>query len=179
MQGTYTPTYTSWVLQLSIGLAVLVSYTALRLAGRGHAREHAPGWLIGGALALGIGIWSVHFLSMLAMRLPIQLTYDVPSLTISLVVAVMNAGFARAFVSRPRPGALQLVSAATLMGCGMATTHWLGIASIRIVPSLSYDLTLLATSVAIAILASLAALWTAFRLRTVGSLRTSISRAAA
>jgi diguanylate cyclase len=180
MQGTYTPTYTSWVVQLSIGLAVLVSYTALRLAGRTtHAREHALVWLTGGALAMGIGMWSVHFLSMLSLRLPIQLTYDVASLAISLIVAVMTAGFALAFIRRPRPGTLQLLSAATLLGCGMATTHYLGMASIRIVPSLSYDPSLFATSVAIAILASLASLWLMFRLRTCGGVRESLSRAGA
>src|SRR5215510_4429244 len=78
MQGTYTP----WLVCLSITVAVVVSYTALSLASRvatnGGAGSRA--WLIGGATAMGVGIWSMHFIGMLALSLPIHLTY---SLTIT------------------------------------------------------------------------------------------------
>jgi diguanylate cyclase len=174
MQGTYTP----WVVSLSIGLAILVSYCALRLAGRiAHARTDGLAWLIAGALAMGIGMWSVHCLGMLALRLPIQLTYDLATMAISLLVAIITCGFALAFVSRSRPGALRLLGAATLMGCGIAATHYIGMSSIRIVPAPSYDATRVAASLAIAIVASLAALWLTFRLRVAHTWSLSLARA--
>src|SRR5690349_16155436 len=87
---------------LSYIVAVMASYTALDLAGRvtaaqGRARRV---WLLGGAFAMGAGIWSMHFTGMLAFSLPIALTYDVPVVLLSLVVAMIASGFALFIASR-------------------------------------------------------------------------------
>jgi len=73
--------YNTWLVALSVGVAMLVSYTALRLAARVATSERPSTrlWLVTGALAMGIGIWSMHFIGMLAFSLPIPLAYSVPS----------------------------------------------------------------------------------------------------
>jgi NO-binding membrane sensor protein with MHYT domain len=76
MDATYNP----WLVTLSIAIAVLASYTALDLASRVAASKGrvAKYWLIGGAFSMGIGIWSMHFIGMLAFHLPVPLAYDIP-----------------------------------------------------------------------------------------------------
>src|SRR5262245_7115086 len=99
MQGTYT----SWLVWLSIAVAVVVSYTALTLASRaaspGVSGSSRP-WLIGGATVLGIGIWSMHFIGMLALSLPIHLTYSLSTTALSLMIAIGISAFALMMVGR-------------------------------------------------------------------------------
>jgi NO-binding membrane sensor protein with MHYT domain len=92
MQGTYN----DWLVALSIVLSVLVSYTALKLAARVAEADRSASrlWLVGGATAMGVGIWSMHFIGMLAFSLPIPLTYDVPTTLFSLLIAIVTSGFA-------------------------------------------------------------------------------------
>src|SRR5450631_246370 len=87
-------TYNIWLVALSVAVAVLVSYTALSLAARVAAAKAAAArvWLICGAITMGIGIWSMHFIGMLAYSLPIGLRYDVPTTLLSLVIAVLTSG---------------------------------------------------------------------------------------
>src|SRR5690554_4218279 len=98
MQGTYT----SWMVCLSIAVAIVVSYTSLNLASRiSSARGRAAAaWLAGGTLSMGIGIWSVHFIAVLALELPIQVTYDLPITIVSLCISLGTSGFALALVGR-------------------------------------------------------------------------------
>src|SRR5262245_57653322 len=86
MRGTYNP----WLVCLSVLVAILVSYTALNLAVRvsGANRRFARLWFAGGAIAMGGGIWSMHFIGMLAFSLPILLAYDVTTTLQSLAIAV-------------------------------------------------------------------------------------------
>src|SRR5450755_3010719 len=93
--------YNHWLVGLSIVVAVLVSYTALRLAAR-VATSEAQGsriWLGIGAIAMGVGIWSMHFVGMLAFSLPIPIAYDVSTTLASLAVAIVTSGFALAITS--------------------------------------------------------------------------------
>jgi diguanylate cyclase (GGDEF)-like protein len=177
MQGTYTP----WLVYLSIAVAVVVSYTALKLATRvSRARDFsAAAWLGCGALAMGFGIWAMHFIGMLALRLPIRLTYDVAMTLLSLAIAVVTSGFALVIVSRSTSSVGKLAAAAVVMGTGIATMHYTGMHGIRIVPGISYDPVLLIASVAIAIVASFVALWLAFNLREGGSWQMLLARIAA
>src|SRR5208337_2402638 len=71
-------TYNSWLVGLSIGVAILVSFTSLRLASRVAESKGSAGraWLILGAFSMGVGIWAMHFIGMLAFSLPIQLRYQ-------------------------------------------------------------------------------------------------------
>ena len=158
--------YNTWLVALSIVVAMLVSYTALRLAARvatGEARS-ARVWLAAGAFAMGVGIWSMHFIGMLALSVPIQLTYDVPTTLASLAIAIATSGFALSITTR-RLNTLRLGASALVMGAGIALMHYVGMAAIAIVPIVTYDPTLVAASVLIAVVASFVALWLFHRLR--------------
>jgi len=162
-----TGTYNSWLVLFSIIVAVYVSHTALSLSAR-VARvnsESAGSWLLGGAVAMGCGIWSMHFIGMLAFSLPIPLSYDIPLTAGSLVIAIAISGFALLVASRPDISMVHLTVAAIVMGLGISAMHYAGMAAIEIEPMVSYEPGLMAASIGIAIVASFAALWLFFRLR--------------
>src|ERR1700691_2031517 len=159
--------YHHWLVALSIAVAVLVSYTALRLAARVAATEGnaARIWLGIGAVVMGVGIWSMHFIGMLALSLPIQLAYDIPTTLLSLSVAIVTSGFALAATGGRHLTMYRLGGAAVVMGAGISTMHYMGMAAIMIVPAISYDVLLVALSILIAVTASFVALWLFFHLR--------------
>ncbi|SEE75016.1 putative bifunctional diguanylate cyclase/phosphodiesterase [Pseudomonas kilonensis] len=161
--GSYSPALVS----ISLFVAVLASYTALDLAGRiATAQGRATHlWMTGGALAMGVGIWSMHFIGMLAFSLPVELGYDISITALSLLVAILSSGFALWLVSQPRLPAWQLAFGALIMGAGISTMHYTGMAALRMQPGIDYDPTLFGASLVIAVGASAAALWIAFRLR--------------
>ena len=95
-------TYNAWLVALSYLIAVVASFTALELGSRVtlSARRAARIWLIAGAFAMGIGIWSMHFVGMLAFHLGVPLAYDVPITLISLVPAVATSALALVAMGR-------------------------------------------------------------------------------
>lgn len=148
---------------LSILIAALASYSALDLATRmraasGKARR---AWLVAAAIAMGGGIWSMHFVGMLAFSLPgTEISYD-PYLTVlSLVIPIVVAGAAFAVVGR-RPQAL--LASGFAMGLGISAMHYAGMAAMRMAAFITYDPWWVALSIAIAIGAAVVALWLAFR----------------
>ncbi|BCJ07314.1 EAL domain-containing protein [Pseudomonas sp. AA27] len=159
--------YSSSLVLISLCVAILASYTALDLTGRiATAKGRAVYlWMGGGAFAMGIGIWSMHFIGMLAFSLPIELGYDTALTALSLLIAVASSGFALWLVSQPKLPWLQLAFGALIMGTGIACMHYMGMAALRMQPGIDYDPTLFGASLAIAVGASAAALWIAFRLR--------------
>jgi diguanylate cyclase len=162
--------YNYGLVMVSLLVAILASYTALTLALRIRVATpaSAPGWLLGGGLAMGIGIWAMHFLGMLAMALPIEITYDVSVTLLSLIIAIVVSTFALHIASRERVGALPLVAAAIAMGMGICSMHYVGMAAIEITPPIRYSFLWVAASFAIAMAASFAALGIAFTRRTDG-----------
>ncbi|NWL06210.1 putative bifunctional diguanylate cyclase/phosphodiesterase [Pseudomonas hunanensis] len=162
-----TGSYSSSLVLISLCVAILASYTALDLTGRiATAKGRAAYlWMGGGALAMGIGVWSMHFIGMLAFSLPIDLGYDLALTAFSLLIAVLSSGFALWLVSQPSLPALQLGLGALIMGAGIACMHYTGMAALRMLPGIDYDPTLFGASLLIAVGASAAALWIAFRLR--------------
>ncbi|MBX6689518.1 EAL domain-containing protein [Pseudomonas sp. USTB-Z] len=162
-----TGSYSSSLVLISLCVAILASYTALDLTGRiATAKGRAAClWMGGGALAMGIGVWSMHFIGMLAFSLPIDLGYDLALTAFSLLIAVLSSGFALWLVSQPSLPALQLGFGALIMGAGIACMHYTGMAALRMLPGIDYDPTLFGASLLIAVGASAAALWIAFRLR--------------
>ena len=177
MHATYNP----WLVSLSIVVAIAVAYTALRLAGRVAEAEGAGGrlWLIGGAVSMGIGIWSMHFVGMLAFSVPIPLRYNVPITIASLLIAMLTSGFALAIASRPNLSFGRLAVGSVFMGAGICAMHYTGMAAIQITPMIVYDPLLFAASIAIAVINSFVALWLFFRLRTGQSWRMQWARAGA
>lgn len=161
--GSYSPS----LVVISLFVAILASYTALDLAGRlATARGRAVYvWMTGGALAMGVGVWSMHFIGMLALRLPFALGFDLGITALSLLIAVLSSGFALWLVSQPRLPAWQLAFGALIMGAGISSMHYTGMAAMRMTPGIDYDPTLFGASLLIAVIASGAALWIAFNLR--------------
>jgi diguanylate cyclase len=155
---------------VSLVVAILASYTALTLALRIRVATPAaaPAWLLGGGFAMGIGIWAMHFVGMLALSLPVEIGYDVSITLLSLIIAIVVSTFALHIASRERVGALPLVSAGIAMGMGICAMHYVGMAAIEIAPPIRYDFLWVAASFAIAMAASFAALGVAFTSREDG-----------
>ncbi len=159
--------YSPALVLISLCVAILASYTALDLSGRiATARGRTQYlWIAGGALAMGFGVWSMHFIGMLALQLPLALGYDLGLTLWSLLVAILSSGFALWLVSQPRLPALQLLFGALIMGAGISAMHYSGMAALRMQPGIDYDPALFGLSLVIAVGASAAALSIAFRLR--------------
>ncbi len=163
-------THDKLLVAVSLLVAILASYTALDMAERINttASQHiraARFWLAGGALAMGLGIWSMHFIGMLALRLPIALGFDAWITFLSLLIAIGISGFALWIVTRPELPSRRLLGSALFMGLGIASMHYTGMAALRMQPGIAYDPLLFLVSVLIAFAASGVALWIAFSLR--------------
>jgi len=181
MQGTYDV----GLVLTSILVATLASYAALNLASRVTSGEGSRLWLVGGAIAMGFGIWSMHFIGMLAFSLPIPLAYD-PAITLaSLAIAIVTSGIALAVVaqmailSETEIDVPILVAGGVIMGAGICGMHYTGMAAMRMSPPIQYTPSLFALSMVIAVSASLVALWLAFTLRVGDARRLSWYRLAA
>jgi two-component system sensor histidine kinase/response regulator len=168
--------YSISLVLLSFGIAIIASYVALDLAQRVqsslkriHRGEHHFDprlWLLGGAVAMGTGIWSMHFIGMLAFRLPLSVNYNVSATLLSLVYAIVASGIALWLLSRPS-NPLLLLGGGVSMGIAIAWMHYSGMAAMQLQATLHYDFKVVGLSVAIAIGASLAALWLSFRLQNL------------
>jgi NO-binding membrane sensor protein with MHYT domain/signal transduction histidine kinase len=152
---------------LSVVIAIQASYAALDLArrvtsARGKTRLL---WLTGGSIAMGLGIWSMHYIGMLAFRLPIAVQYDWPTVVVSLIAAILASAVALFVVSRPRMGVTRALLGSVLMGGGIAAMHYIGMEAMRMPAMCRYSTGLVALSVLLAIVISLVALWLTFHSR--------------
>lgn len=152
---------------LSVVVAILAAYTALEIAGRINSSQGraANYWLAGGAGAMGIGIWSMHFIGMLAFSLPIPIGYDPLITLLSLLIAISSSAFALWVGCQNTLSSKRLVGSAILLGSGIVSMHYTGMAAMQMVPGIEYVGWLVALSIAIAILASGIALWITFHIR--------------
>jgi diguanylate cyclase len=165
MVGIYNPL----LVCLSLVVAFLASYTAMELSGGLNALGGAtrrPLWLVGGALSMGVGIWSMHFIGMLAFSLPIAVGYDLSITGASLLLAFSVSFVALTTASRGSLSRARLCAAGTLMGIGIAGMHFTGMYAMRMSPEIDYSIGKVVLSIGVAITASIAALWLAFTLRT-------------
>jgi diguanylate cyclase len=163
--------YDNALVLLSIVVAVMASYTALDLAGRitQSSGRSAVWWLIGGSVSMGAGIWSMHFIGMLAFELPIPILYDAWITAGSLLIAIATSAYALSVASRSALGRGSLFAAGLVMGGGIAAMHYTGMAAMRMAPPIDYDPALFAASIGIAVVAATAALWLAFTFRSTTS----------
>ncbi len=154
-------TYDLNLVLLSIIIAILSAYTALDLAERitTTQKQASLAWLIAGASSLGIGIWSMHFVGMLAFNLPVSVSYDIWIMGASVLPAILASGLALFLASRAVLPLYHLLGTSLLMGAGISTMHYLGMAAMRLPAIAHYNWQLVTLSVAIAITVSFIALW--------------------
>lgn len=150
---------------LSVMLAIAASFTALDLAGRvphssGRARA---GWLAIAAFVLGGGIWAMHFVAMLALHVGMPVSYDLGLTALSLGIAVVATGAALSCVSHRGIKPAGLVLAGVFMGLAIVGMHYTGMLAMQVPGTISYDPLFAGAAVVLAVGASTAALWLAFR----------------
>jgi len=176
VNGHYQPL----LVVVSILVGILASYTALSLVmrvrqARGHARYV---WVAGGAMAMGSGIWAMHFVGMQAFRLPLPIAFDATTTFVSWLLPVVSSGLAlwqlRFQTVRPR----HLAASALLMGIAINAMHYTGMASLQMRPAITYSPWLFALSVVIAIGASALALQIGMRMQEHGRSRYTLQLAA-
>jgi PAS domain S-box-containing protein len=159
--------YNYALVTLSVLIAIFASYAALDLAGRVTAARGwtRAVWLLGGAGAMGIGIWSMHYIGMLAFILPIPVAYHWPTVLLSLFAAILASVVALGVVSRQKMGWFRALAGSVLMGAGIASMHYIGMAAMRLPAFCQFNSFIVILSVMFAVLISLAALWITFHFR--------------
>ncbi len=141
---------------LSVVVAVIGSFAALTHAQRmresiGHMKTM---WMLTGSFTLGLSIWSMHFIGMLAMHLPIPIAFDL-TLTLLSVFPAIAAALPGFWVLRnAHPGFGRMMASAMLMGAGITLMHYTGMAALRMSPAIQYSTPIFILSVIIAVAAS-------------------------
>lgn len=161
----------SWdpvLIVISYLVAFIASFVALDSAGKIplSSRKAALFWRIAGGVTLGIGIWSMHFIGMLSMQMPMMMSYDLWLTLASLGVAVVASTTALDIaVTGKKLSPFRLIFATTLLSAGVVSMHYIGMAALMLDGSIIWDRRIVGLSVVIAVVASGTALWLAFRLR--------------
>ncbi len=163
------PSYNPWGVVASILIATLASYVTLDLARRVRSSDRtvARSWWIGGSFAMGTGIWSMHFVGMLAFSLPVALGYTLTLTAGSWVAAVLTSATALGIASLGSITLRRVVVGALVMGLGICAMHYTGMAALDMAPGIVWSPLLVLASALIAVAASAAALTIFFWLRTV------------
>lgn len=157
-----------WLVVISLIIAFIASFTALDTAGRVANSQgwKAKSWLFSGGIAMGIGVWAMHFIGMLAMMFPMTMHYDMGFTLSSLgIVIVASIGALQQVVSHAHLSWGRLLRGAGLLGSGVVGMHYLGMAALMVRPGITWNPWLVTLSVVIAYAASGVALWLAFHLR--------------
>lgn len=152
---------------LSVLIAILSSWAALDLGGRVTAARGRIRflWLTGGSLAMGMGIWAMHYVGMLAFFLPIPVLYDWPTVLLSLLAADAASFIALFIVSRRSMGILSIVFGGLLMGAGISSMHYVGMDAMRLSAMCQWSVPLITLSVVLSVVISWVGLWLTFHLR--------------
>jgi two-component system, sensor histidine kinase and response regulator len=163
--------YDDRLVALSIAIAILAAYAAVDLSGRmtvacGRSRL---AWLCGGAFAMGIGIWSMHYMGMEAFRLPVLVRYDWPTVVLSMVAAILASAVALFVVTRTRLSAPAALVGSVLMGGGIASMHYIGMHAMRLPAVCVYSRGVVALSILLGIVISFLAIRLTFAVRDEGS----------
>ncbi|ABK44956.1 multi-sensor hybrid histidine kinase [Magnetococcus marinus MC-1] len=159
--AVYEGIYDPLLVTLSVLIAVFAAYTAFQLSSRLRDSENAKvllAWRAGGALALGMGIWAMHFVGMLAFRLECGVAYDLWITFISILPGFGAAWLALGVLGRATLSWPLLVSRGVVMGAGIGTLHYTGMAALQMDAILRYDPWLFMLSVVVAILLAVVAL---------------------
>lgn len=160
-------TYDPLLILLSVVIAILGAYAGLRLA-RGLLRQGGTlrkALLSAAAVTIGGGIWSMHFVGMLALELPVTINYDVLLTLVSALVSILVTGVGLSIASYGEASLRRLAAAGVFMGLGISSMHYIGMAAVRANCVIGYSYGLVAASVLVGIAAASLALWLAFNLK--------------
>jgi NO-binding membrane sensor protein with MHYT domain/two-component sensor histidine kinase len=159
-------TYDPVLVALSILVAMAGSYTALVVAARLATKRGTEAWIWGAtsAVTMGGGIWSMHFIGMLAFTVPVPVAFDLELTLLSLLLPILVTGIGFSVVNRRGTAPRYLLTSGTLMGLGIVSMHYTGMAAMRMPAEIAWRKEYVLASILIAIAASIAALWLAFRL---------------
>lgn len=158
--------YNIRLVALSYIVAVLASYVALNLVGRLRAEDNARAklyWLVGGAFTMGAGIWSMHFIGMLAFIMPMPMEFDFNWTAASLLMAMLASGFALFILQKKDYSVYHLAIGGFILGLAISTMHYMGMEGMKIHANIHYLPGLFFLSVGIGIAAAEAALWLALQ----------------
>jgi two-component system, sensor histidine kinase and response regulator len=158
--STLIGTYNYPLVFVSIAIANLAACAALDLSGRvtaAHGRARSA-WLCGGAFAMGIGIWSMHYVGMAAFQLSIPVRYDWPTVLLSMAAAILASAVALFVVSREKLTTGATITGSVLMGSGIATMHYIGMDAMRLAAMCVYSYKVVALSILLGIVISLVAI---------------------
>lgn len=166
--NTFPISYDLNLVSLSVVIAICTAYTMVSLSERVAQSKGwvQAGWLLGGSCSLGAGIWSMHFVGMLAVRLPVSIHYSPTVVAISMLPAILASGVAIWLAGRQILPAIKLVCASLLMGVGIATMHYTGMSAMRISAEIHYNPPRVLLSISVAAGLSLIALWITHRLQS-------------
>jgi two-component system sensor histidine kinase/response regulator len=164
---TLASSYDHQLVALSVLIAICASYAALDLGGRVTASRNIARqiWLGAGATAMGLGIWSMHYIGMLAFQLPVPVWYDWPTVLVSLLAAIFASAVALGVVSQQRMGLWSAAIGSIVMGAGIAAMHYIGMAAMRLQAICQFSTSIVTLSVVLAIVISFVGLRLVFHAR--------------
>ena len=159
--------YSHTCIAASVSVSMVASYAAFCFAERLTLAEGARRvwWLAGGSLVMGFGIWSMHYLGMLAMSMPVDVAYSPGLVVVSLLLAVCASATALRLVSQQSVNSRQLALGAALMGVGIGAMHYTGMAAMLSSAKQHYSLPIVGLSILVAVGFSWGSLLITFRLR--------------
>jgi NO-binding membrane sensor protein with MHYT domain len=154
--------YSYGLVLVSILISILAAYAAFALADRMRVATTTLQrrlWLLGGSSAMGMGVWSMHYLGMLAMRMPVQVLYYVPTVVFSLLLAMAASAVTLMVVSMEKLSGPRLLAGGVLMGAGIGGMHYVGMFAMRSTARCHYSFWMVLGSVVVAVCAATVALW--------------------
>ena len=170
MNSSVVSSFDPALVALSIAFSIIGSFVALTAAGRINRANGkvSRGNIFSAGLALGgVGVWSMHFVGMQALKMDVGSSYSLPETVISLTAAIVGSSIAFGYAAKA-PGQInRILLAGFLLGLGVVVMHYLGMYGLRINGFIQWDYTIVAASVIIAVVAATAALWLAFNSRSL------------
>jgi two-component system, sensor histidine kinase and response regulator len=165
--AAYPGTYNLGLVATSVAIAILAAFVALSISGRivaARTPRARYAWASAGAISMGGGIWSMHFVGMLAFSLPCGITYDPLGTVLSMIPGMLASGIALGAISKPdEPGLSRLSVSAVLIGAGIAAMHYSGMAAMRPEALLRYNPELVVISIVVAVVLAFVSLSIRFR----------------
>jgi len=162
------------VVMISIGIAIIASFMALQVATQANTTrsKHKRRLLTAcGSIALGGGVWSMHFIGMLAFDLCTTVSYNIEITALSFIPSVAASWVALSVMAKPQPKMSEFIVGGVLVGAGIGTMHYVGMAAMEMAPLLRYDLFYFLLSIVVAVALAILSLWIRFSLNRFAGIK--------